>query len=159
MFYIQGDFNFENPTWKTISLSAKDLISRLLSVETYKRPTASDVWLMSICIIFLWLYWTMVMSYNFFYIICLFSLIDLICKQLLKHPWVIGDSAKEELMDSEVVTKLQRFNARRKLRAAAIASVLSSKVALRTKRLKSLLGSNDLTTEEIENLRLHFKRM
>ncbi|RWW16682.1 hypothetical protein GW17_00019429 [Ensete ventricosum] len=62
-------------------------------------------------------------------------------------------------MDSEVVTKLQRFNARRKLRAAAIASVLSSKVALRTKKLKSLLGSNDLTTEEIENLRLHFKRI
>ncbi|RZR95661.1 hypothetical protein BHM03_00024546 [Ensete ventricosum] len=120
MFYIQGDFNFEDPTWKTISFSAKDLISRLLSVEPYKRPTASD---------------------------------------LLKHPWVIGDSAKEELMDSEVVTKLQRFNARRKLRAAAIASVLSSKVALRTKKLKSLLGSNDLTTEEIENLRLHFKRI
>ncbi|XP_065040266.1 calcium and calcium/calmodulin-dependent serine/threonine-protein kinase-like [Musa acuminata AAA Group] len=117
---LAGDFNFEDPTWKTISFSAKDLISRLLSVETYKRPTASD---------------------------------------LLKHPWVIGDSAKEELMDSEVVTKLQRFNARRKLRAAAIASVLSSKVALRTKRLKSLLGSNDLTTEEIENLRLHFKRI
>lgn len=62
-------------------------------------------------------------------------------------------------MVPEVVTKLQKFNARRKLRAAAIASVLSSKVALRTKKLKSLLGSHDLTPEELENLRLHFKRM
>lgn len=80
-------------------------------------------------------------------------------KQLLKHPWVTGDSAKQDVMDSEVVTKLQRFNARRKLRAAAIASVLSSKVALRTKKLKRLLGSHDLTPEELENLRLHFQRM
>ncbi|XP_042429941.1 calcium and calcium/calmodulin-dependent serine/threonine-protein kinase-like [Zingiber officinale] len=117
---LNGDFNFEDPTWKTISLSAKDLISRLLSVEPYKRPTATD---------------------------------------LLKHPWVIGDSARQDLMVPEVVTKLQKFNARRKLRAAAIASVLSSKVALRTKKLKSLLGSHDLTPEELENLRLHFKRI
>lgn len=62
-------------------------------------------------------------------------------------------------MDAEVVSKLQSFNARRKLRAAAIASVLSSKVTLRTRKLKSLLGSHDLTQEELENLRLHFRRM
>lgn len=88
-----------------------------------------------------------------------FIIIDCLSKQLLKHPWVIGNSAKQDLMVPEVVTKLQKFNARRKLRAAAIASVLSSKVALRTKKLKSLLGSHDLTPEELENLRLHFKRM
>jgi hypothetical protein len=79
--------------------------------------------------------------------------------QLLMHPWVIGDCAKQDRMDAEVVSKLQRFNARRKLRAAAIASVLSSKVALRTKRLRSLLGTHDLTSEELDNLRLHFARM
>lgn len=82
-----------------------------------------------------------------------------IFKQLLQHPWVIGDSAKHDVMDAEVVSRLQRFNARRKLRAAAIASVLSSKVFLRTKKLKSLIGTHDLSTEELENLRLHFKRM
>jgi calcium-dependent protein kinase len=79
--------------------------------------------------------------------------------QLLGHPWVIGDYAKQDLMDAEVVTKLQRFNARRKLRAAAIASALSSKVALRTKRLMNLLGRHDLSSEELDNLRAHFARM
>ncbi|XP_072955158.1 calcium and calcium/calmodulin-dependent serine/threonine-protein kinase-like isoform X2 [Typha angustifolia] len=117
---LAGEFSFEDQTWKTISSSAKDLISSLLSVEPYKRPTASD---------------------------------------LLRHPWVIGDSAKQDLMDSEVVSKLQSFNARRKLRAAAIASILSSKVMLRTKKLKSLLGPHDLTSEELENLRQHFRRI
>lgn len=72
---------------------------------------------------------------------------------------MVGDSAKQDLMDAEVVSKLQSFNARRKLRAAAIASVLSSKVMLRTKKLKSLLGSHDLAPEELENLRAHFRRM
>uniref|UniRef100_A0A804P0P9 calcium/calmodulin-dependent protein kinase n=1 Tax=Zea mays TaxID=4577 RepID=A0A804P0P9_MAIZE len=117
---LQGEFSFQDHTWKTISSSAKELISSLLSVEPYKRPTASD---------------------------------------LLGHPWVIGDCAKQDLMDAEVVTKLQRFNARRKLRAAAIASVLSSKVALRTKRLRNLLGRHDLSSEELDNLRAHFARI
>ncbi|XP_037419627.1 calcium-dependent protein kinase 1-like [Triticum dicoccoides] len=117
---LQGEFSFQEHTWKTITSSAKDLISSLLSVEPYKRPTASD---------------------------------------LLMHPWVIGDCAKQDRIDAEVVSKLQRFNARRKLRAAAIASVLSSKVALRTKRLRSLLGTHDLTSEELDNLRQHFARI
>ncbi|XP_062231712.1 calcium-dependent protein kinase 1 [Phragmites australis] len=117
---LQGEFSFQDHTWKRISSPAKELISSLLSVEPYKRPRASD---------------------------------------LLRHPWVIGDCAKQDLMDAEVVSKLQRFNARRKLRAAAIASVLSSKVALRTKRLRNLLGTHDLTSEELDNLRVHFARI
>jgi hypothetical protein len=40
---FQGEFSFQDHTWKTISSSAKELISSLLSVEPYKRPTASDV--------------------------------------------------------------------------------------------------------------------
>ena len=80
--------------------------------------------------------------------------------QLLDHPWVRGDSAKEDQLDAEIVSRLQSFNARRKLRAAAIASVLSSSIFLRrTKKLKSLLGSHDLSPDEIENLRIHFKKM
>ncbi|KAJ0961216.1 hypothetical protein J5N97_000810 [Dioscorea zingiberensis] len=117
---LAGDFSFDEHTWKTITSSAKQLISSLLSVDPSRRPTAKD---------------------------------------LLQHPWVIGDSAKQELMDAEVVSRLQSFNARRKLRAAAIASVWSSKVFLRTKKLKSLIGTHDLSSDELENLRLHFKRI
>lgn len=82
-----------------------------------------------------------------------------IMKQLLEHPWVMGNSAKQDQMDAEIVSRLKSFNARRKLRAAAIASVWSSTILLRTKKLRSLLGSYDLTPEEVENLRLHFKKM
>ena len=80
-------------------------------------------------------------------------------KQLLDHLWVIGDSAKQDQMDAEIVSRLQSFNARRKLRAAAIASVWTSTVFLRTKKLKSLLGSHDLAQDEIENLRVHFSKL
>lgn len=80
-------------------------------------------------------------------------------KQLLDHLWVIGDSAQEDQMDAEIVSRLQSFNARRKLRAAAIASAWTSTVFLRTKKLKSLLGSHDLTQDEIENLRVHFSKL
>ncbi|KAF5729365.1 calcium and calcium/calmodulin-dependent serine/threonine-protein kinase-like [Tripterygium wilfordii] len=80
-------------------------------------------------------------------------------QEILTHPWVIGDSAKEEQMDAEIVSRLQSFNARRKFRVAAMASVLSSTVLLRTKKLKKLLGSHDLTEKEIENLRLHFTKI
>ncbi|KAK1294963.1 Calcium and calcium/calmodulin-dependent serine/threonine-protein kinase [Acorus calamus] len=117
---LAGDFSFEEKTWKTISSSAKELISSLLAVDPLLRPTAQD---------------------------------------LLQHPWVIGDLAKQDLMDSEVVSRLQSFNARRKFRAAAMASVLSSMVVLRTKKLRSLLGSHDLSNEELEKLRVHFKRI
>lgn len=72
---------------------------------------------------------------------------------------MIGDSAKEEQIDPEIVSRLRSFNARRKLRAAAIASVLSSTIFLRTKKLKSLLGSHDLKQDEIEKLREHFSKL
>lgn len=70
-----------------------------------------------------------------------------------------GDQAKEEQMDAEIVSRLQSFNARRKFRAAAMASVLSSSFSLKTKKLKSLVGSYDLKPEELENLRTNFKKM
>ncbi|KAM5574182.1 calcium and calcium/calmodulin-dependent serine/threonine-protein kinase-like [Rosa sericea] len=80
-------------------------------------------------------------------------------QELLDHPWVVGLSAREDQMDAEIVSRLQSFNARRKLRAAAIASVWTSSIFLRTKKLKSLLGSHDLKQEEIQNLSLHFKKI
>ncbi|XP_043724386.1 calcium and calcium/calmodulin-dependent serine/threonine-protein kinase-like [Telopea speciosissima] len=117
---LAGDFSFKDPTWKTISPSAKQLISRLLTVDPQKRPTAQEI---------------------------------------LLHPWVIGDSAKQELMDAEIVSRLHSFNGRRKFRAAGIASLLSSTVMLRTKRLRNLLESHYLTPEELEKLRMHFKNI
>ncbi|KAL6183964.1 PREDICTED: calcium and calcium/calmodulin-dependent serine/threonine-protein kinase-like [Fragaria vesca subsp. vesca] len=80
-------------------------------------------------------------------------------QELLDHPWVVGLSAREDQMDAEIVSRLQSFNARRKLRAAAIASVWTTSIFLRTKKLKSLLGSHDLKQEEIQNLSLHFKKI
>lgn len=80
-------------------------------------------------------------------------------EEILQHPWVTGDQAKEEQMDAEIVSRLQSFNARRKFRAAAMASVLSSSFSLKTKKLKSLVGSYDLKPEELENLRTNFKKI
>ncbi|KAD4586493.1 hypothetical protein R6Q59_035190 [Mikania micrantha] len=79
--------------------------------------------------------------------------------EILKHPWVIGDSATERQIDPEIVTRLQSFNARRKFRAAAIASMYTCTVFLRTKKLKNLVGSYDLNQEELQNLRNHFKTL
>ncbi|GAA0178692.1 non-receptor serine/threonine protein kinase [Lithospermum erythrorhizon] len=80
-------------------------------------------------------------------------------EQILEHPWVIGDSAKEDPMDAEIVSRLQSFNARRKFRAAALASVLSSSFSLRSKKLKNLMGSYDLKPEELTNLSVTFKKI
>ncbi|KAG9148601.1 hypothetical protein Leryth_017364 [Lithospermum erythrorhizon] len=80
-------------------------------------------------------------------------------EQILEHPWVVGDSAKEDPMDAEIVSRLQSFNARRKFRAAALASVLSSSFSLRSKKLKNLMGSYDLKPEELTNLSVTFKKM
>ncbi|KAK1577461.1 hypothetical protein Q3G72_021961 [Acer saccharum] len=117
---MAGDFSFNEKTWKSITSSAKQLISSLLAVDPHRRPSALE---------------------------------------LLNHPWVNGDSAKEDPMDAEVVSRLKSFNARRKLRAVALASICCSTVFSRTKKLKTLIGSYDLTAEEIENLRIHFKKI
>jgi len=78
-------------------------------------------------------------------------------EEILQHPWVIGDSANECQIDPEIVSRLQSFNARRKLRAAALASMWTSTIFLRTKKLKNLVGSYDLKPEELENLSIHFR--
>ncbi|KAI5578121.1 hypothetical protein POPTR_008G011541v4 [Populus trichocarpa] len=72
-------------------------------------------------------------------------------QDVLNHPWVIGGSAKEEQMDPEIVSRLQSFNARRKFRAAAIASVWSSTIFLRTK--KCAKGDNATLSEFEEVLK------
>ncbi|XP_075073857.1 calcium and calcium/calmodulin-dependent serine/threonine-protein kinase-like isoform X1 [Nicotiana tabacum] len=117
---LNGQFSFDEKTWKNISSSAKQLISCLLKVDPNMRPTAQEI---------------------------------------LEHPWVTGDLAKQEQMDAEIVSRLQSFNARRKFRAAAMASILSSSFSLRTKKLKKLVGSYDLKPEELENLSHNFKKI
>lgn len=118
---LNGEFSFEEKTWKNISSSAKQLISSLLKVDPNMRPTA---------------------------------------QQIVEDAWVRGELAKEEEMDAEIVSRLQSFNARRKFRAAAMASVLSSSFSLRTKKLKKLVGSSyDLKPEELENLSHIFKKI
>ncbi|KAJ4977681.1 hypothetical protein NE237_008461 [Protea cynaroides] len=117
---LAAEFSFDEYSWKSISPSAKELISSLLAVDPCRRPTAQE---------------------------------------LLLHPWVVGESAKKDLMHAEIVPRLQNFNARRKFRAAAIASVCSIKVLLRTNKLRDLVGSHDLTPDELEKLMMHFKKI
>ncbi|KAL3814721.1 hypothetical protein ACJIZ3_015989 [Penstemon smallii] len=80
-------------------------------------------------------------------------------EEILRHPWVTGDLAKQEQMDAEIVSRLQSFNARRKFRAAAMASVVSSRFSLKLKKLKNLMGSYDLKPEELENISINFKKI
>lgn len=55
--------------------------------------------------------------------------------------------------------RLQHFNARRKFRATAYASIVRTKFLLRTRYLKELLGDRVLTDSELEALRVNFMRM
>lgn len=41
---MQGQFSFDEKTWKNISSSAKQLISNLLKVDPNMRPTAQQVY-------------------------------------------------------------------------------------------------------------------
>ncbi|KAI5084225.1 hypothetical protein GOP47_0000394 [Adiantum capillus-veneris] len=116
---LAADFSFED-TWKTVSQSAKHLISSLLAYDPHKRPCAAE---------------------------------------LLDHPWVRGDAAKQEPLEQEIFQRLQSFNARRKFRAAAFASIISSTFMFRTKKLKSLVGYQDLTEEELKNLHEYFRKI
>lgn len=78
---------------------------------------------------------------------------------MLSHPWVAGDTATRELIHEDVFMRLQSFNARRKFRATAYASIVRTKFTLRTKYLKELLGDRVLTEAELEALRFNFMRM
>lgn len=174
----QGEFSFYEKTWKNITSSAKQLITDLLQVDPTRRPSALDVThkTLTFALIFMdYCYLDQIYLYRLvIYIFILRVHINRVysntfnitqhpfysrSSQVLNHPWVMGELAKEEQMDPEIMSRLQSFNARRKLRAAAIASVWSSTIFLRTKKLKSLLGSHDLKEEEIENLRLHFTKL
>lgn len=63
-----------------------------------------------------------------------------------------GESATRELIHEAVFIRFQAFNARRKFRAAAYASIVRTKFQLRTKYLKELIGDCILTGAELEDL-------
>ncbi|CAI7757532.1 unnamed protein product [Closterium sp. NIES-54] len=118
---LNASFDFEEATWRSISQSAKQLVTSLLTVDPSKRPTAAE---------------------------------------LLLHPWVKGDAARQEPMEPEVCRRLLTFNARRKFRAAAYASIVSNKLMLRTRALRNILGGFDTLNEtELKDLHTHFKRI
>ncbi|CAI5468936.1 unnamed protein product [Closterium sp. Yama58-4] len=118
---LNASFDFEESTWRSISQSAKQLVTSLLTVDPSKRPTAAE---------------------------------------LLLHPWVKGDAARQEPMEPEVCRRLLTFNARRKFRAAAYASIVSNKLMLRTRALRNILGGFDTLNEtELKDLHTHFKRI
>lgn len=80
--------------------------------------------------------------------------------ELLLHPWVTGHSARSEPMEPEVFQRLVSFNARRKFRAAAYASIVSNQFMMRTKRLQRILGGvENLSQEELNLLHTNFKRI
>lgn len=62
-------------------------------------------------------------------------------------------------MHEDVFMRFQTFNARRKFRATAYASIVRTKFTLRTKYLKELLGDRILTPNELEALQVNFMRM
>ncbi|XP_024537988.1 calcium and calcium/calmodulin-dependent serine/threonine-protein kinase [Selaginella moellendorffii] len=80
-------------------------------------------------------------------------------KALVSDPWVRGDIAKQDRLPEEVIRQLHFFNARRKFRAAAFASIVSNKFLHLTKNLKSLVGSRSLSGDELQDLVSHFKKL
>eukprot|EP00850_Spirogloea_muscicola_P015936 SM000126S26312 [mRNA] locus=s126:128171:130851:- [translate_table: standard] len=79
--------------------------------------------------------------------------------ELLLHPWVTGQVAKQEPVEEDIFRRLISFNARRKFRAAAYASIVSSQFMLRTKQLRSLMGSEGLSSGELKMLHSQFRRL
>lgn len=62
---------------------------------------------------------------------------------------------------SQVKQRLKTFNARRKFRAAAYASIATNQLISKTKALRKILGGLDhvASEEELKELHGHFKRM
>jgi len=87
---MDGKYDFPDPEWTNISDSAKDLIQRMLTVDSKKRITADDA---------------------------------------LEHPWILGHTAKEDKLSTEVIDKIKRSQlARRRLKGVFQAVMLGIKM-------------------------------
>ncbi|GBG59106.1 hypothetical protein CBR_g24449, partial [Chara braunii] len=83
---------------------------------------------------------------------------DLIAR-VLQDPWVTGDRAKQEPVQTEVVNKLRSFNARTKFKAAGFASIASNKIMRHIRQLRSVIGTTELSEEEVEQLHTSFRQL
>eukprot|EP00850_Spirogloea_muscicola_P002203 SM000008S22292 [mRNA] locus=s8:906225:908940:+ [translate_table: standard] len=130
-----ASFDFDEKTWKSVSPSAKQLIEGLLTLDASQRPSAAEL--------------------------CQEPSSAGACTawQLLLHPWVTGQVANQEPVEEDIFRRLISFNARRKFRAAAYASIVSNQFMLRTKQLRSLMGSEGLSSGELKMLHSQFKRL
>ena len=67
-------------------------------------------------------------------------------RQLLSHPWITAGDAELEQHDlTGSLAELKRYNARRRLRAAADAVIMANRMA---KMTASWTGNNDAKSEE-----------
>eukprot|EP00475_Leptophrys_vorax_P013430 TRINITY_DN19838_c0_g1_i3.p2 TRINITY_DN19838_c0_g1~~TRINITY_DN19838_c0_g1_i3.p2 ORF type:complete len:360 (+),score=107.61 TRINITY_DN19838_c0_g1_i3:79-1080(+) len=99
----KGDYDFPSPYWDTISDEAKNLVTRLLTVNPKERCTYTE---------------------------------------LLEHPWIAGDKARDVNLGEQFNKKLQQFNARRKLRKAITMVLAVNKLA------RTLGGFTDLDSKD-----------
>lgn len=89
-----------------------------------------------------------------------FFVVAPICLQLLLHPWVKGEAAKQDPVQPEVFQRLRTFNAKRKFRAAVYASIVGNQLMARTRELRRILGGFEtLNSEDLKDLHKHFKKM
>lgn len=80
--------------------------------------------------------------------------------QILLHPWVTGASANQEPVIPEIFRRLVSFNAKRKFRAAAYASIVSNQLMLKAKKLRRILGGFEtLSPADLKLLHENFKKL
>ncbi len=76
--------------------------------------------------------------------------------QVLAHPWVKGGDSVPDVHLESNIENLRRFNARRKLRAAAKLAAWSMKGGTRARELTTLVGSTSYSRDQITTLRERF---
>jgi len=87
---MDGKYDFPDPEWTNVSDSAKDLIQRMLTVDSKKRITADEA---------------------------------------LEHPWILGHTAKDEKLSTDVIDKIRRSQkARQRLKGAIRAVMMGNKL-------------------------------
>lgn len=74
-------------------------------------------------------------------------------RQLLSHPWILAGD--EELMNRDItgsLAELKRYNARRKLKAAADAVIMANRIARLTGAIKAAAEEDDASSAPEEDI-------
>ena len=114
-----GNYAFHEDAWGGISAEAKDLVSKMLTVDVAKRITAD---------------------------------------QVLSHPWITEQMP--ELHLEGTITRMKKFNAKRKFRATALAIMVGTRLRIKP-RLTDLLQEgegNNLSVEELKKVAAAFQK-